>query len=148
MSRSPLPMHLAVAAVVAGVVSFLVVAFAGDGGASDPPAADPRVEALQAELTLLRSEMDAFVRAQAARQPASTDAAPWERLRAEQARLDQQLASHAAALEGLAGAGGGASAAALQKIESDVKGLNGRIEGNYQKGRELEGRLKKLEEGR
>lgn len=133
-------MVLVAAAVIAGVVSFLATSLAGEKS----PADDPRIGKLEAALEKAQAQIATLQSAAPAAQP-TADVAGLERvIGAEVASLRKTVSANGDGIGNLTQMFQKANAN-FTKLGDDYKALNGRIEANYQKGRELDKRTKALE---
>lgn len=141
MSKSNLPLHLLLAAVVAAVVSFGVVSATKGDGEKDGDAS--RMEALEQRIQELEASAEQDVPSVAQSDPEALNALE-KKLRASITSVEEGLAAQTKTLAGLEQLHAQMSNA-FAKVQQAYKKLNGRIEANYQAGREVDKRLKALE---
>jgi hypothetical protein len=146
MSKSTLPLHLLAAAVVAAVVSFVVVNVAKPDAGSGDGDATARIAALEKALSDTRAELGRRIDARAGSGGTGSTEHGKEiaALKEALARMEKSVSGNGAGVENLTQLFRNASAS-FAKLEKDYKALNGRIEANYQKGRELDKRVTAVE---
>jgi hypothetical protein len=144
MSRTRPALLLATAAVVAGVVSFLMVSFAG-GGPAEAGAEAARIDELSQAVEDLRKQLAERGGNRSHWKEASEDAAARIRtLEARVAAVEKATAGNGSGVESL-GTLFATANASFEKLRKDYTSLHGRIEANYQRSRAIEKRLEALE---
>jgi hypothetical protein len=141
MPRSPLALPLSLAALVAAVVAFVVAQLAPARGAPAPE--DPRVAALEQRLAETEARLhEAIARAEAAGRKAVEPLV--QELGERVASLSSGLGAQAQTLAGIEQLHRQAGEGALE-LREQVRAMSGRVEANYQRGRELTKRVEALE---
>lgn len=133
-------MVLVAAAVIAGVVSFLATSLGG----AKPSGDDARIGKLEAALEQAQAQIAALRDAAGAPQPAGDVEGLKRTIGAKVASLRKTVSANGDGIGNLTQMFQKANAN-FTKLGADYKALNGRIEANYQKGRELDKRMKAVE---
>lgn len=129
---------LVASALVAGVVSFLV-------GGSKPTEPDPRIAKLESALQTAQAELAALKNKPDAGPSVTVDVdAIKQAVRADVDAVRKTATANGAGIGNLTEMFQKADTT-FTKLQQDYKALNGRIEANYQKGRELDKRMEALE---